>query len=150
VLEVSILLTRLQFLPMADADKARSAELLNSEYSCQPTWPQLQKGYRSSAKLASVAMACVLPARLLHSRNSHRRKFRQRFDRCAVPGSERSVIRSRDSTAPIGCYRNGPDHARMAFECADRLAAVQVSESQRSDNRGPTRRGAHRALPLRH
>ena len=30
-----------RFLPMADADKARSAELLNSEYSCQPTWPPL-------------------------------------------------------------------------------------------------------------
>jgi hypothetical protein len=30
-----------RFLPMADADKARSAELLNSEYSCQPNWPPL-------------------------------------------------------------------------------------------------------------
>jgi DNA invertase Pin-like site-specific DNA recombinase len=30
-----------RFLPMADADKASSAELLNSEYSCQPTWPPL-------------------------------------------------------------------------------------------------------------
>src|ERR1700674_655176 len=31
------------FLPMADADKARRADFLNSEYSCQSTWRQKQK-----------------------------------------------------------------------------------------------------------
>jgi hypothetical protein len=29
---------------MTDADKAGSTKLLNSEYSCQPTWPPLRKG----------------------------------------------------------------------------------------------------------
>jgi hypothetical protein len=47
---------------MADADKASSTELLKSEYSCQPSWPQLQKGYRFSANWESVAKTCVLHA----------------------------------------------------------------------------------------
>jgi hypothetical protein len=31
------------FLPLADADRARKADLLNSEYSCKSTWRQRQK-----------------------------------------------------------------------------------------------------------
>ena len=34
-----------RFLPMVDADKARSAELLNSEYSCQPALASVVEVY---------------------------------------------------------------------------------------------------------
>ena len=41
------------FLPMADADKARRADFLNSEYSCQSTWRQKQKWIVVSPKTKS-------------------------------------------------------------------------------------------------
>ena len=75
-----------RFLPMADADKASSTELLKPEYSCQPSWPQLQKGYRSSANWRAARRRASCPRSQLQSTKGRSRRFRQHFRTCAEQG----------------------------------------------------------------